>query len=269
MIRGMGMGGAPHSPAVLLTPQPSFPTTPVLNQPAGSPGGMRNMALAMMKQEGSPSSSELQMQQRHQQLQQLQMQHIQQQQQRLATSGSSQPGTPTSPRHQQVAPHSPLTTAATQVTQRLVATRIYIQTESDFKSVNLAPNTTALDVLHMLLQRGTFGEPGDGRYHDRWTIFEYSKEFLIERPLRDFEVILDIMKTWEADKDNKMICKSFPARNELSASEVLRLVGPAGQASFVRPHGWVQVELKKGKWSKRYLHINDTAVYHSKDERVS
>ncbi|KAK3808394.1 MAG: hypothetical protein J3Q66DRAFT_288621 [Benniella sp.] len=147
--------------------------------------------------------------------------------------------------------HSPLTTtAATQVTQRLVATRIYIQTESDFKSVNLAPNTTALDVLHMLQQRGTFGEPGDGRYHDRWTIFEYSKEFLIERPLRDFEVVLDIMKTWEADKDNKMICKSFPA------------------PSFVRPHGWVQVELKKGKWTKRYLHINDTAVYHSKDERV-
>ncbi|KAF9365281.1 hypothetical protein BGX34_010675 [Mortierella sp. NVP85] len=269
MVRGMGMGGVPVSPAVLLTPQPSFPTTPVLNQPASSPGGMRNMALAMMKQDGSPSSSELQMQQRHQQLQQLQMQHIQQQQQKLATSGSPQPGTPTSPRHQQMAPHSPLTTAATQVTQRLVATRIYIQTESDFKSVNLAPNTTALDVLHMLQQRGTFGEPGDSRYHDRWTIFEYSKEFLIERPLRDFEVVLDVMKTWEADKDNKMICKSFPARNELSASEVLRLVGPAGQASFVRPHGWVQVELKKGKWAKRYLHINDTAVYHSKDERFT
>ncbi|KAK3822511.1 MAG: hypothetical protein JOS17DRAFT_687784 [Linnemannia elongata] len=153
-------------------------------------------------------------------------------------------------------------------TQRLVATRIYIQTEIDFKSVNLAANSTALDALHMLQERGVFGQPGDGRYHDRWTIFEYSKEFLIERPLRDFEVILDVMKTWEADKDNKMICKPFPARNELAAQEVVRLVGPAGQESFVRPHGWVHIEMKKSKWVKRYLHITDTAVYHSKDAKV-
>ncbi|KAI7816664.1 hypothetical protein BC939DRAFT_387270, partial [Gamsiella multidivaricata] len=132
-------------------------------------------------------------------------------------------------------------------TQRLVATRIYIQTETDFKSVNLAPNSTALDVLHMLQQRGTFGDIGDSRYHDRWTVFEYSKEFMIERPLRDFEVLLDVMKTWEADKDNKMICKR--------------------QEDFVRPHGWVHVEMKKGKWVKRYLHTTDTAVYHSKDNK--
>lgn len=268
MVRGMGMGGPVAAPAVLLTPQPTFASTPVLNQSANSPGGMRNVALAMMKQDGSPSSSEVQMQQRHQQLQQAQMLHIQQQQQRLAvtTTGLSPSSAAASPRNQQSASPNPLSPAATTpTTQRLVATRIYIQTESDFKSVNLAPNTTALEVLQMLQQRGTFGEPGDGRYHDRWTIFEFNKEFMVERPLRDFEVLLDVMKTWEADKDNKMICKSYPARNELSAGEVIRLIGPAGQASFVRPHGWAQVELKKGKWAKRYLHITDTAVYHSKD----
>ncbi|KAI9235189.1 MAG: hypothetical protein BYD32DRAFT_371216 [Podila humilis] len=173
----------------------------------------------------------------------------------------SPPGTPT----RTAAPAGPLSPVAPTV--RLVATRIYVQTETDFKSVNLAPNTTALDVLHMLQQRGCFGEPGDGRYHDRWTIFEYSKEFMIERPLRDFEVVLDVIKTWEADKDNKMICKSFPARDELAAKEIVRLVGPAGQASFVRPHGWVHLETKKSKWVKRYLHATDTAVYHSKDSK--
>ncbi|KAG0370180.1 hypothetical protein BGZ54_007380 [Gamsiella multidivaricata] len=281
MVRGMGMGSTPIAPTVLLTPQPSFPPT---GSNGGAPGGgKRNMALAMMKQDGSPSSSELQMQQRHQQLQQAQMQHIQQQQQRLATTSAtnstSPPATPTSPRNQStpqgsLAPSTPSssTSAAattTPATQRLVATRIYIQTETDFKSVNLAPNSTALDVLHMLQQRGTFGDIGDSRYHDRWTVFEYSKEFMIERPLRDFEVLLDVMKTWEADKDNKMICKSFPARNELSAKEVIRLVGPAGQEDFVRPHGWVHVEMKKGKWVKRYLHTTDTAVYHSKDNKFT
>ncbi|KAF9958958.1 hypothetical protein BGZ72_010559 [Mortierella alpina] len=279
MIRGMGMGSTPISPAVLLTPQPSFPTTP---SGATSGGGMRGVALAMMKNDGSPSSSEQQMQQRHQQLQQAQMQHIQQQQQqmqqqqqRLAISTTQQQQqssseTPASPRAQLNAAQGPMSpTAAAPVTQRLVATRIYIQTETDFKSVNLAPDSTALDALHMLQQRGCFGEPGDGRYHDRWTIFEYSKEFMIERPLRDFEVILDVIKTWEADKDNKMICKSFPARDELSAQEVVRLVGPEGQASFVRPHGWVHLEIKKSKWVKRYLHITDTAVYHSKDQKFN
>ncbi|KAF9114839.1 hypothetical protein BGX27_009676 [Mortierella sp. AM989] len=265
MIRGMGMGSTPISPAVLLTPQPSFSTTASGTSPSQTPaGGMRNMALAMMKQEGSPSSSELQMQQRHQQLQQ---------QQRLAVStlsSNSSPATPTSPRSQTSAPQgllSPKTSAP--VIQRLVATRIYIQNETDFKSLNLAPNSTALDALHMLQQRGAFGDHGDPRYHDRWTIFEYSKEFLIERPLRDFEVILDVMKTWEADKDNKMICKSFPARKELSAQEIVRLVEPAGQEGFVRPHGWVHLETKKSKWVKRYLHITDTAVYHSKDSKFS
>lgn len=282
MIRGMGMGSTPISPAVLLTPQPSFPATP---GGTASGGGMRGVALAMMKNDGSPSSSEQQMQQRHLQLQQAQMQHIQQQQQqqqqmqqqqqRLAISTAQQQQqssseTPASPRAQQNAAQGPMSpTAAAPVTQRLVATRIYIQTETDFKSVNLAPNSTALDALHMLQQRGCFGEPGDGRYHDRWTIFEYSKEFMIERPLRDFEVILDVIKTWEADKDNKMICKSFPARDELSAQEVVRLVGPEGQANFVRPHGWVHLEIKKSKWVKRYLHITDTAVYHSKDQKVN
>ncbi|KAF8938662.1 hypothetical protein BGZ58_000400 [Dissophora ornata] len=275
MIRGMGMGSTPIVPAVLLTPQPSFPTTSSGSAP---PGGMRNMALAMMKQEGSPSSSELQMQQRQHQLQQTQMLHLQQQQ-RLAASAAnstSPPATPTSPRNQVNALQNPLShptgaagAGAAAPTQRLVATRIYIQTETDFKSLNLAPNTTALDALQMLQQRGTFGEPGDGRYHDRWTVFEYSKEFLIERPLRDFEVLLDIMKTWEADKDNKMICKGFPARGELSAKEIIRLVGPAGQQGFVRPHGWVHLETKKSKWVKRYLHITDTAVYHSKDSKFN
>ncbi|KAG0294216.1 hypothetical protein BGZ96_001589 [Linnemannia gamsii] len=276
MIRGMGMGSTPISPAVLLTPQPSFPTT----QSSLSGGGMRGMALAMMKDDNSPSSSDQQMQQRQLQLQQAQqMQHLQQQQQRLAASlanGSSPPDSPSGTNQSSNAQQTPMSpTGATAgavnqaTTQRLVATRIYIQTEIDFKSVNLAPNSTALDALHMLQERGVFGQPGDGRYHDRWTIFEYSKEFLIERPLRDFEVILDVMKTWEADKDNKMICKPFPARNELTAQEVVRLVGPAGQESFVRPHGWVHVEMKKGKWVKRYLHINDTAVYHSKDAKFN
>ena len=237
------------------------------------------MALAMMKDDNSPSSSEQQMQQRQLQLQQAQqMQHLQQQQQRLAAAvaaDGSPPDSPSAAYQSSNAQQTPMSStgvtpgAANQaVTQRLVATRIYIQTEIDFKSVNLAPNSTALDALHMLQERGVFGQPGDGRYHDRWTIFEYSKEFLIERPLRDFEVILDVMKTWEADKDNKMICKPFPARNELAAQEVVRLVGPAGQESFVRPHGWVHIEMKKSKWTKRYLHITDTAVYHSKDAKV-
>ncbi|KAG0008339.1 hypothetical protein BGZ80_003558 [Entomortierella chlamydospora] len=267
MIRGMGMGSTPIAPTVLLTPQPSFPTTASNVTPAqASAGGVRNMALNMMKQDGSPSSSELQMQQRHQQLQQAQ--------QLVPTTSLSNsntpPETPTSPRNQTNAPQNPLSPqASAPPTQRLVATRIYVQTETDFKSLNLAPNSTALDVLHMLQQRGTFGERGDPRYHDRWTVFEYSKEFMIERPLRDFEVILDVMKTWEADKDNKMICKSFPARNELTAKEVIRLVGPAGQESFVRPHGWVHLETKKSKWVKRYLHITDTAVYHSKDSKFT
>lgn len=272
MIRGMGMGSTPISPAVLLTPQPSFPTT----QSPLSGGGMRGMALAMMKDDNSPSSSEQQMQQRQLQLQQIQ--HLQQQQQRLAAAVAANGSPPDSPlvtnqsSNAQQTPMSPtgVTPGAGNqaATQRLVATRIYIQTEIDFKSVNLAANSTALDALHMLQERGVFGQPGDGRYHDRWTIFEYSKEFLIERPLRDFEVILDVMKTWEADKDNKMICKPFPARNELAAQEVVRLVGPAGQESFVRPHGWVHIEMKKSKWVKRYLHITDTAVYHSKDAKV-
>ncbi|KAG0278028.1 hypothetical protein BGZ95_004866 [Linnemannia exigua] len=279
MIRGMGMGSTPMTPAVLLTPQPSFPTT----QSPLAAGGMRGMALAMMKDDNSPSSSEQQMQQRHAQLQQAQMLHLQQQQQRLAASvagvNGSPPDSPASGNQSSNAQQSPMSPtgatagansgAANQATQRLVATRIYIQTEIDFKSVNLAPNSTALDALHMLQERGCFGQPGDGRYHDRWTIFEYSKEFLIERPLRDFEVILDVMKTWEADKDNKMICKSYPVRNELTAQEVVRLVGPAGQESFVRPHGWVHLEMKKSKWVKRYLHITDTAVYHSKDAKFN
>ena len=265
MIRGMGMGSTPITPTVLLTPQPSFPTTGAPSQP----GSMRGMALNMMKEDDAKyhahENQQMQQQLERQQLQQAQLQHLQQQQQKLASVANSMspPGTPT----RTAAPAGPLSPVAPTV--RLVAARIYIQTEIDFKSVNLASNTTALDVLHMLQQRGCFGEPGDGRYHDRWTIFEYSKEFMIERPLRDFEVVLDVIKTWEADKDNKMICKSFPARDELAAKEIVRLVGPAGQASFVRPHGWVHLETKKSKWVKRYLHATDTAVYHSKDSKVT
>ncbi|GJJ77887.1 hypothetical protein EMPS_10246 [Entomortierella parvispora] len=276
MVRGMGMGSTPISPAVLLTPQPSVPLSSPGASPFTSPssGPSRGIALAMMKDDGALSSSDLQMQQRHQQLQQAQMQHLQQQQQILAAavSSTSPPATPGSSHNQfngSQGPLSPTAGAAAPPTQRLVATRIYIQTETDFRSLNLASDTTALDALQMLQQRGCFGEPGDGRYHDRWTIFEYSKEFLIERPLRDFEVILDVIKTWEADKDNKMICKSFPARDELSAKEVARLVGPAGQASFVRPQGMVYLETKKSKWEKRYLHATDTAVYHAKDSKGS
>lgn len=101
-----------------------------------------------------------------------------------------------------------------------------------------------------------------------------------ERPIREYEFISDVLKSWE--HENILLVKRTPLWPLLSAH-----VSRGKIASFATPQltetvvaklrtqpsvtrsAFVQLEMKKGKWSKRFLEVKDGVVTHAKSEKVS
>ncbi|KAJ3308642.1 hypothetical protein HDV04_001007 [Boothiomyces sp. JEL0838] len=51
---------------------------------------------------------------------------------------------------------------------------------------------------------------------DSWALFEIITEFGIERPLRNWEIVTDVMSTWDTDANNAIVLKKYGYVNSLS-----------------------------------------------------
>jgi hypothetical protein len=133
-----------------------------------------------------------------------------------------------------------------------------------------------------------------GRFAGRWELV--SRDFFLvllrpadwqdsvcaERPIREYELLAEIVKSWDHDSNILIIRRttlwpllsshvgSSPSRlfvrfSRLTARSSLQL-RPQPQV----PRGaFVQLAQRKGKWSKRYLELKNGAVSHAKSEKVS
>lgn len=91
-------------------------------------------------------------------------------------------------------------------------------------------------------------------------LLESFKGLGLERPVRKYERIRDIMSGWEDDTRNTLILIS-----SLSGGEGLN----AGDAPVEPPpetYAWISYMVKPGKWSKRWFMMRDGAILMSKKE---
>ena len=92
------------------------------------------------------------------------------------------------------------------------------------------------------------------RAHARWP---RSRD--AERPLKAYERVADVAATWELDTANMMMIRPFHEKRALNVVKASR--------DFIRFDGWVYLE-KRGKWTRRYMELKQTGIFHYKDTRV-
>ncbi|RIA85183.1 hypothetical protein C1645_697988 [Glomus cerebriforme] len=131
--------------------------------------------------------------------------------------------------------------------------QIFIEETQQHKSITLTPEMTALDVMTIFRSDNTISDAG------AWTIFEVIYEYDLERPLRDWESVAWVIGTWELGRRNSLVLRKYAHRNALT------LAGFNERAPVI--YGWLSLEVKKNKWQKRFVHIKDGSLYHSKDHK--
>ncbi|KAI8930283.1 hypothetical protein BC831DRAFT_395364, partial [Entophlyctis helioformis] len=116
-----------------------------------------------------------------------------------------------------------------------ITTRIYIEDARSFKTLVLTSLMSAEQVVHDVVERFRLEPSPD------WALFELCNDTGIERPLRDWEIVTDIISAW--DLDNSLNAISLNGR-------------------FPRVQGYLYLELKPGKWQKRFCVLKDSFVYY-------
>ena len=91
-------------------------------------------------------------------------------------------------------------------------------------------------------------------------LLESFKGLGLERPVRKYERIRDIMNGWEDDTRNTLVLIS-----SLSGGEGLNACDAPVEAP-PEAHAWLSYMVKPGKWSKRWFMMRDGAILMSKKE---
>ncbi|KAJ6508468.1 hypothetical protein C8R45DRAFT_1069190 [Mycena sanguinolenta] len=149
---------------------------------------------------------------------------------------------------------------APQTTHRHVSsksgTRVFIGDLQRFNVIDIGPSTSAKQVLAMVEEQGSLkGWVGTGG----WMVWEVAQDLGMERPIRSFELLADIQASWNKEKMvNLFMIKLTPLAPILSRSNI-----PSSSPVY---SGFVDWEMKRGKWTKRYLRLREHSLYLSKRE---
>ncbi|KAJ7066732.1 hypothetical protein C8F01DRAFT_981202 [Mycena amicta] len=135
-------------------------------------------------------------------------------------------------------------------------TRIFVGDMQHFNLVDIGPSTSAEEVLAVVEEQGSLkGWVGTGG----WMVFEVAQDFGMERPIRSFELLADVQASWNKDKMvNMFIVKLTPLSPLLSRSNI-----PSSSPVF---SGYVEWEYKRGKWTKRFMRLRESALWLTKRE---
>ncbi|EKC97331.1 hypothetical protein A1Q2_08363 [Trichosporon asahii var. asahii CBS 8904] len=118
-------------------------------------------------------------------------------------------------------------------------------------SIDVYHDTIAREILSQL--KGKLPAP---TANAAWVVCEVFTERGLERQVRDYENIASLVKGWDASAANCLAIRE-------SALTLARQVPES--APFVG--GWCQLEVKPGKWSKRWLETRGGQVFLSKNDK--
>ncbi|KAJ7781708.1 hypothetical protein DFH07DRAFT_728906 [Mycena maculata] len=130
-------------------------------------------------------------------------------------------------------------------------TRVFIGDMQRFNMVDIGPATSAKHVLTVVEEQGSLkGWVGTGG----WMVWEVAQDFGMERPIRSFELLADVQASWNKDKMVNTFCiKLTPLAPILSRSNI-----PSSSPTY---SGYVEWEIKRGKWTKRYLRLREHSLF--------
>lgn len=118
-------------------------------------------------------------------------------------------------------------------------------------SIDVYHDTIAKEILAQLKSKLPPASANSG-----WVVCEVFTERGLERQVRDYENIASLVKGWDASAANCLAIRE-------SALTLARQVPES--APFVG--GWCQLEVKPGKWSKRWLETRGGQVFLSKNDK--
>jgi hypothetical protein len=95
-----------------------------------------------------------------------------------------------------------------------------------------------------------------------WTLFELGNDLGIERPLRDWEILTDIMSAWDtSNSTNAIVMKKYAYRSTLVPKSI--------SGRYPKVQGYLYVELKQGKWQKKFCALIENSIYYYTAPNVS
>ncbi|KAJ1980516.1 hypothetical protein H4R35_001101 [Dimargaris xerosporica] len=152
-----------------------------------------------------------------------------------------------------------------------VSIRIYVEDARRYHTVLCKPTSTVRSVLKDLIQREiltvatTINSPlaaafGNDPEVGQWALFELINDFDIERPLVDWERVVDVIESWESCPNNALVVREYPLRRYLSAQ--------AGLPDTIPEHtGWLYAQMKKQKWQKTKFVLRGADLLYYKDNK--
>ncbi|GAA5827293.1 hypothetical protein JCM3770_006117 [Rhodotorula araucariae] len=140
-----------------------------------------------------------------------------------------------------------------------VEQRVYLDAAfAQFVKVNVTDKTLAGEVVAFAKGKGALAKETPGAVDGGWALWEAWRTTGIERPVREYEFVADVTRSWDQE-GNALFFRRTTMWPILS--------------THARPHppgpkfGAVQLEVKKGKWSKRFLTLKDGTLSYSKSEK--
>ncbi|BGP36851.1 hypothetical protein JCM10449v2_000753 [Rhodotorula kratochvilovae] len=140
-----------------------------------------------------------------------------------------------------------------------VEQRVYVDAAfAQFVKVNVTDKTLAGEVVAFAKGKGALAKETPGAAEGGWALWEAWRTTGIERPIREYEFVADVTKSWDQE-GNALFFRRTTMWPILSAHARPHPPGPKS--------GAVQLEIKKGKWSKRFLTLKDGTLSYSKSEK--
>ncbi|KAJ3368475.1 hypothetical protein GGF31_006294 [Allomyces arbusculus] len=128
-----------------------------------------------------------------------------------------------------------------------VAAKIYIGDTSQAKTLMLTSLMTAELVTEWVVQKANL----DQHQADQWTLFELFHDLGVERPLKNWELVTDVLRTWERDTDNALLLRRYGYKSSLTPNALKIFYPPVS--------GWLHWEAKRGQFKKRYIELRPGA----------
>ncbi|BGP12868.1 hypothetical protein JCM10213_009304 [Rhodosporidiobolus nylandii] len=127
-------------------------------------------------------------------------------------------------------------------------------------TVQVSERTLAGEVVAFAKGKGALGKPSNPKeaLEGGWALWEVWRSIGLERPIREYELVTDVVKSWD-NESNVLVFRRTPLWPILSSSARIHPCMPRT--------GPVQLDVKKGKWSKRFLELKEGTISYSKSEK--
>lgn len=138
--------------------------------------------------------------------------------------------------------------------------RVLVQCGKSFINLPITPSTTPVDLIFSAANCLTENiEPSKS------VLLEHFGKAGIQRPLRRYEHVRDVMNSWDDDKQNSLhIIPSATAGNDVELDSTFVPAGEPDDSSF-----YMYYSQKPGKWEKRYITLRtDGQVIQSKKPKT-